>query len=136
MATFLLVGAAAAAHSGSPVISIERSTRSSAGVSATADGFVLRGSFGLPEAAGRLTASGIAVEGGYWPSLMAIKAPPPPPDPCPEDLDEGGDIGFGDVLAILAVWGPCSGCPEDLDGSGDVGFGDLLAVLSAWGACP
>lgn len=29
----------------------------------------------------------------------------------------------------------CVACPEDLDNSGDVGFPDLLAVLSAWGPC-
>ena len=55
---------------------------------------------------------------------------------CPEDLDMSGDVGFGDLLAILSAWGPCAACAEDLDMSGDVGFGDLLAVLSAWGACP
>ena len=57
-------------------------------------------------------------------------------DPCPEDLDESGDVGFGDVLEVLAAWGDCDkDCPEDLDGSGDVGFGDLLLVLAAWGPC-
>jgi len=54
---------------------------------------------------------------------------------CPEDLDESADVGFGDVLEVLAAWGPCPSCPADLDASGDVGFGDLLAVLAAWGPC-
>ncbi|NNF41605.1 MAG: VCBS repeat-containing protein [Phycisphaerales bacterium] len=57
-------------------------------------------------------------------------------EPCPADLDGSGDVGFGDLLAVLSSWGPCEACPEDLDGDGSVGFGDLLAVLSAWGACP
>ncbi|NNM25203.1 MAG: hypothetical protein HKO59_04325, partial [Phycisphaerales bacterium] len=57
----------------------------------------------------------------------------PSVDPCPEDLDDSGDVGFSDLLAVLANWGPCPGCPEDLDGSGDVGFADLLSVLANWG---
>ncbi|MBT8486997.1 MAG: hypothetical protein KJO43_15575, partial [Phycisphaerae bacterium] len=60
----------------------------------------------------------------------------PSVDPCPEDLDDSGDVGFSDLLAVLANWGPCPGCPEDLDGSGDVGFADLLSVLANWGPCP
>ena len=56
--------------------------------------------------------------------------------PCPADLDESGDVGFPDLLALLAAWGPCKGdCPEDLDASGDVGFHDLLLLLAAWGRC-
>jgi hypothetical protein len=53
---------------------------------------------------------------------------------CPADLDGSGDVGFGDLLLLLAAWGPCC-CPEDLDGSGDVGFGDLLLLLASWGPC-
>ncbi|NNF44953.1 MAG: hypothetical protein HKN62_18270 [Phycisphaerales bacterium] len=58
------------------------------------------------------------------------------PASCVADLDGSGDVGFTDLLAILAAWGPCPGCPQDLDGSGDVGFTDLLTVLAAWGPCP
>jgi len=54
--------------------------------------------------------------------------------PCPADLDLSGDVGFGDVLAILGSWGDPGG-PGDLDGSGTVDFGDLLLVLAAWGPC-
>lgn len=57
-------------------------------------------------------------------------------EPCPEDLDSSGAIDFGDVVAILGVWGVCGGCPEDLDGSGVIDFGDVLLVLAAWGPCP
>jgi hypothetical protein len=56
--------------------------------------------------------------------------------PCPADIDGSGDVGFQDLLALLAAWGPCPGCPEDLDGSGEVGFQDLLELLAAWGPCP
>ncbi|NNF43927.1 MAG: multicopper oxidase family protein [Phycisphaerales bacterium] len=56
--------------------------------------------------------------------------------PCPADLDGDRDVGFTDLLTVLASWGPCDvECPADIDGSGDVGFTDLLAVLAAWGPC-
>ena len=51
------------------------------------------------------------------------------------DLDDSGDVGFGDILAILLAWGNKGG-PEDLDGNGIVDFGDLLIVLGSWGPCP
>ncbi|MBT8486681.1 MAG: hypothetical protein HKO59_04295 [Phycisphaerales bacterium] len=54
---------------------------------------------------------------------------------CFPDLDGSDDVGFADLLAVIAEWGPCAGCPEDLDGSGDVGFSDLLKVLARWGPC-
>ncbi|MBT8485754.1 MAG: hypothetical protein KJO43_09250, partial [Phycisphaerae bacterium] len=57
-------------------------------------------------------------------------------DVCVGDLDGTGDVGFSDLLAVIAAWGPCPGCPADLDGSGDVGFSDLLTVIAAWGTCP
>jgi hypothetical protein len=58
------------------------------------------------------------------------------PSPCPSDLDGTGDVGFGDILAIIAAWGPCNGCPEDLNGNGSVDFADVLVVIGAFGACP
>ncbi|NNF43051.1 MAG: hypothetical protein HKN62_08370 [Phycisphaerales bacterium] len=54
---------------------------------------------------------------------------------CPFDFDGTGEVGFPDLLSLLAAWGDCPGCPQDLDGDGVVGFGDLLSVLSAWGPC-
>ena len=57
-------------------------------------------------------------------------------DGCPADLDDSGEVGFDDILAILDAWGPCPDCPEDLDGDDEVGFDDLLIVLDAWGPCP
>jgi hypothetical protein len=53
---------------------------------------------------------------------------------CPNDLDGSGDVGFGDLLAVLSAWGSKGG-PEDLDGSGMVDFGDVLEVLTTWGPC-
>jgi plastocyanin len=55
---------------------------------------------------------------------------------CPGDVDDSGDVGFTDLLAVLSSWGPCPGCPEDIDDDDTVGFTDLLAVLSSWGPCP
>ena len=38
----------------------------------------------------------------------------PPPNPCPADLDDSGDVAIGDLLVVLASWGPCSGaCAAD-----------------------
>ncbi|MCP3979024.1 MAG: hypothetical protein GY716_06785 [bacterium] len=56
---------------------------------------------------------------------------------CPEDLDHSGDVGFGDILAIIGAWGPCpqGPCSQDLNGNGFVDFADILAVISAWGPC-
>lgn len=53
--------------------------------------------------------------------------------PCDADLDGSGDVGFSDLLILLAAWTHV-GVPADLDGGG-VGFSDLLILLSAWGPC-
>jgi len=64
----------------------------------------------------------------------------PPPADCLGDLDGSGDVGFNDLLSVLAAFGACPGggepCPADLDGDGDADFGDLLILLAAWGPCP
>ncbi|MHC5115175.1 MAG: FG-GAP-like repeat-containing protein [Planctomycetota bacterium] len=55
---------------------------------------------------------------------------------CPADLDGSGDVGFGDVLRVIAAWGACpADCPEDVNGNGAVDFADVLAVIGAWGTC-
>jgi len=54
---------------------------------------------------------------------------------CLGDLDESGDVGFTDLIAVLAAWGPCPGCPEDLDMNDVVGLTDLIIILSNWGPC-
>lgn len=45
----------------------------------------------------------------------------------------GADLAFE---LFGAETGGASPCPADLDGSGDVGSGDLSALLGSWGACP
>jgi hypothetical protein len=55
---------------------------------------------------------------------------------CGGDVDGNGDVGFDDLLAVLASWGPCPGCPADLNCDDVVDFDDLLTVLAAWGPCP
>ncbi len=54
---------------------------------------------------------------------------------CPWDLDSNSDVGFTDLLALLAAWGPNPGHPADFDGDGLVGINDFLAVLANWGSC-
>lgn len=58
-----------------------------------------------------------------------------PAPPCIADFDGTGDVGFADLVSLLASWGPCARCPQDLDGDEVVGFADLLIVLGSWGAC-
>jgi len=56
---------------------------------------------------------------------------------CPADLDGSDEVGFGDILRVIAAWGPCPpDCPEDLSGNGSVDFADILAVIGEWGPCP
>lgn len=60
---------------------------------------------------------------------------------CPEDIDGDGQIGFGDVLAVLTSWSlpsasPDVGVPADIDGDGVVGRLDLALVLALlFGSC-
>jgi hypothetical protein len=55
--------------------------------------------------------------------------------PCPGDLDGNGEVGFDDLLAVLAAFGTTS--PDgDANGDGAVDFDDLLLVLAAFGPCP
>ncbi|NNF44345.1 MAG: PQQ-binding-like beta-propeller repeat protein [Phycisphaerales bacterium] len=75
---------------------------------------------------------GVMVVCGVGGNVIAYQTPAT----CPADLDGSGDVGFTDLIRVLADWGPCPPpCPPDLDASGDVGFTDLLAVLAAWGPC-
>ncbi|MCP3902865.1 MAG: hypothetical protein GY715_04440, partial [Planctomycetes bacterium] len=58
--------------------------------------------------------------------------------PCPGDFNEDGAVGFGDILALIGLWGPCGigiTCPGDLNFDGSVGFADILFVISNWGPC-
>ena len=52
------------------------------------------------------------------------------------DLDNDGNVGASDLLALLVAWGTDPGGPPDLDGDGIVGSSDLLSLLVNWGPCP
>jgi hypothetical protein len=54
--------------------------------------------------------------------------------PCLGDLDGTGDVGFGDLVVLLAAWGQ-AGSEADLDDDGLVDLADLLLLLSKWGDC-
>ena len=58
---------------------------------------------------------------------------------CPADVDCNAAVDFGDILAVLAVWGPYDPCPpyvvEDIDRDCTVAFSDILMILSGWGPC-
>jgi len=55
---------------------------------------------------------------------------------CVADIDGSGDVGFSDLVRLLAAWGPCPGCAEDLNDDGTAGATDLFTVLGNWGLCP
>ena len=49
------------------------------------------------------------------------------------DVNGDGEVGFADLLLVLARWGEaCGDCPEDLSGNGVVDFDDVLALLTNW----
>ncbi|MHC4318997.1 MAG: hypothetical protein ACYS1E_06625 [Planctomycetota bacterium] len=55
---------------------------------------------------------------------------------CPWDLDDSGDVGVVDFLALLAAWGPNPGHPADFNCDGNVDVLDFLTLLANWGPCP
>jgi len=60
---------------------------------------------------------------------------------CGADVDGSGDVGFDDLLSVLAAFGQCvdpceTGCTADVNGDCSVDFDDLLALLAAFGPCP
>ncbi len=71
----------------------------------------------------------------YYDNIRLCAVPPI----CPEDVDFDWEIGFADLLAVLAAWSPDEECTprrrEDIDRDCKVGLSDLLRVLEAWGAC-
>jgi hypothetical protein len=59
--------------------------------------------------------------------------------PCVGDIDDSGDVGVDDLIAVVMAWGPCPpfvACPADVDGNFEVDVDDLLAVITNWGPCP
>ena len=49
------------------------------------------------------------------------------------DVNGDGEVGFADLLLVLARWGEaCGDCPEDLSGNGVVDFDDVLVLLTNW----
>ncbi|NNF42086.1 MAG: right-handed parallel beta-helix repeat-containing protein [Phycisphaerales bacterium] len=108
----------------SPAIDAGENPHMPAGVSIDADG------------AARFVDDPATIDTGVGPPpIVDMGAYEFPGRSCPADLDGSGDVGFGDLLAVLASWGPCVACGADLDGDGHVGFADLLTTLAAWGPC-
>ncbi|NNM26656.1 MAG: hypothetical protein HKO59_11855, partial [Phycisphaerales bacterium] len=58
------------------------------------------------------------------------------PPACPTDLNGDDDVGYFDLVTVLASWGPCTTtCAGDVNCDQEVGFGDLLTILASWGPC-
>lgn len=55
---------------------------------------------------------------------------------CLGDVNDDGFIDENDVVAVLLVWGGSDPCPEDIDCNGVVGFNDVLCVICSFGPCP
>ncbi|MCP3902619.1 MAG: hypothetical protein GY715_03200 [Planctomycetes bacterium] len=53
---------------------------------------------------------------------------------CSADLNGNADVGFDDILLIIAAWG-CTSCPEDVSGNGIVDFADILEAIAQFGPC-
>lgn len=53
--------------------------------------------------------------------------------PCLGDLDDDGEVGVDDILALLSQWGGSG--TADLDMSGTVEVNDVLIMLQMWGPC-
>jgi len=64
------------------------------------------------------------------------------PAVCPGDIaaPADGEVGFDDLLGLLACWGvggaDCDAADLALPADGTVDFSDLLVLLAAWGPCP
>ena len=97
----------------------------------TADGFVLRGTIGRPDA-GDLVGGDFVLHGGFWQPAAAGSDC----GPCPTDTGNDGDTDAADLAELLSDWGvvPLGNC-LDSDQDSDIDAADLAALLSAWGLC-
>lgn len=73
-----------------------------------------------------------AIDGMLWDDLVLEEAGG---CPCPFDSDGSGDIGLGDLAALLSAFGGASSdpCIADADGDGLIGLTELAALLSVYG---
>lgn len=60
-----------------------------------------------------------------------------PLGPCPEDIDQDGEVAVSDVLEVIGNWGDCGDGSYrpvgDVDGDCCVSVTDLLQLISVWG---
>ena len=76
------------------------------------------------------------IESDYLiPAISSASCLVPCPEPCPADVNGDSEVGFDDLVAVLADWGSCAGCAADIDASGMVDFNDLLVLLGDFGPC-
>jgi hypothetical protein len=124
------VAVSSSALTSPPPFDLSWHTIDSGGGTSSGGGFMLEGTIGQPEAGLSMAGGAYVMTGGFWVSDGPIG------QACAADLDNNGDIGFGDLLIVLDAWGNGAGDDADLDNDGTVGFGDLLIVLDGWGLCP
>jgi predicted outer membrane repeat protein len=73
--------------------------------------------------------------GGEWTDLGGTYVDVGCDGGCPADVDGNGEVGAGDVLAIIDAWGPCDDSPADINGDNIVDTADILLLLSFWDEC-
>jgi len=57
-----------------------------------------------------------------------------PPDPCPPDVDNDGDVDIDDFTEVVLNWGTAD--PDaDITGDGEVDIDDYTEVILNWGPC-
>lgn len=95
--------------------------------------FVANEELCLPEISFRPTDPPTRLTTGSGQPILPLTLVAFPPPPCPSDLDGNGNVGFTDLVTLLAAWG--LGCPGDIDQDGVVDFDDLIILLSDWGPC-
>ncbi len=75
---------------------------------------------------------GASIEGDEGAGTLSVSVDPLE-NPCPEDLNEDGQVDGADLGLLLSAWGTSK---YDVDGNGDgIDGSDLGLMLSAWGGC-
>lgn len=75
---------------------------------------------------------GSSIEGDEGAGTLSVSVDPLE-DPCPEDLNDDGQVDGADLGLLLSAWGTSK---YDVDGNGDgIDGSDLGLMLSAWGGC-
>ena len=101
-----------------------------------ADGYRLGGTIGQADA-GRLSAAGVVVTGGFWGGVAGLAAPTPTPrgGVCVGDCDGSGDVTINEIITCVnialgtAAVSTCSACDSNHDGQ--VEINEIIQAVNA-----